>query len=76
MVHESLSNLFGRAENNAKQVEQMKALLKAGKGNAVLVSHGSTIVALTGISPATGEMVIVTPQGNGKFAVAGRLEVK
>jgi broad specificity phosphatase PhoE len=44
-------------------------------GNLVLVSHGSTIVALTGISPDTGEMVIVTPQGAGKFAVAGRLGV-
>jgi broad specificity phosphatase PhoE len=75
-ISHSLSNLFGRPENNAKQLEQMKALLKAGKGNAILVSHGSTIVALTGISPGTGEMVIVTPQGNGKFAVAGRLEVK
>jgi len=73
---DALSNLFGRSENNAKQVEQMKALVKPGKGNAILVSHGSTIVALTGVSPATGEMVIVTPQGNGKFAVAGRLEVK
>jgi phosphohistidine phosphatase SixA len=72
----ALSNLFGRAENNTKQVEQMKALVKPGKGNAILVSHGSTIVALTGVSPGTGEMVIVTPQANGKFAVAGRLEVK
>ena len=44
-------------------------------GNLVLVSHGSTILALTGVSPATGEMVVVTPQGNGKFHVAGRLEV-
>jgi broad specificity phosphatase PhoE len=76
VLDESLSNLFGRSENNAKQVEQMKALIKAGKGNVIMVSHGSTIVALTGISPGTGEMVIVTPQGNGKFAVAGRLEVQ
>jgi phosphohistidine phosphatase SixA len=75
-ISTSLSNLFGRPENNAKQLEQMKALIKAGKGNAILVSHGSTIVALTGISPGTGEMVVVTPHGNGKFAVAGRLEVK
>jgi broad specificity phosphatase PhoE len=76
VINESLSNLFGRSENNAKQVEQMKALIKPGKGNLILVSHGSTIVALTGVSPGTGEMVIVTPQGNGKFTVAGRLEVK
>ena len=75
-ISRALDNLFGRSENNAKQVEQMKTLLVSKKGNLVLVSHGSTIVALTGVSPATGEMVIVTPQGNGKFAVAGRLEVK
>ena len=38
-----------------------------------MVSHGSTIVALTGISPATGEMVVLTPQGNGRFKLAGRM---
>ena len=76
-VSEPLGNLFGRPENRAKQVEQMKALASARpkSGNVVLVSHGSTIAALTGISPDTGEMVIVTPQGGGKFAVAGRLGV-
>jgi broad specificity phosphatase PhoE len=75
-ISRALDNLFGRPENNARQVEQLKSMLvsKAGK-NLVLVTHGSTIVALTGVSPGTGEMVIVTPQGNGKFAVAGRLEV-
>ena len=72
----ALGNLFGRPENRAGQIEQMKAL--AGElrtGNLVLISHGSTISALTGISPATGEMVIVTPQGGGKFTVAGQLGV-
>jgi len=36
----------------------------------VLVSHGSTILALTGVSPGTGEMVIVSPDGKavGRFA--------
>jgi hypothetical protein len=42
-------------------------------GNLVLVTHGSTIQALTGINPGTAEMVIVTPQGGGRFQVAGRL---
>jgi phosphohistidine phosphatase SixA len=73
----ALGNLFGRPENRDKQVGQMKALVSERRkgSNLVLVSHGSTIVALTGISPDTGEMVIVTPQGGGKFAVAGRLGV-
>jgi broad specificity phosphatase PhoE len=78
-VSTALNNLFGRQENRDRQVEQMKALVSSKnspkKANLVLVSHGSTIVALTGVSPGTGEMVVVTPQGGGKFAVAGRLEV-
>jgi len=73
-VSTALSNLFGRHENRDRQVAQLKTFTPK-KGNLVMVSHGSTIVALTGISPDTGEMVIVTPQGGGKFAVAGRLGV-
>lgn len=71
-VSTALSNLFGRPENAERQVREMRALLArhAGKGNLVLVTHGSTISALTGVSPGTGEMVIVS-QGQ----VAGRLSV-
>ena len=39
----------------------------------VMVSHGSTINALTGVSPDPAEMVVVTPQGDGRFVVAGRM---
>jgi broad specificity phosphatase PhoE len=73
----ALSNLFGRGDPQGRQVAQLRALVSrppAG-GNTVMVTHGSTILALTGVSPGTGEMVIVTPQGDGKFAVAGRLVV-
>jgi len=45
-------------------------------GNLVLVTHGSTIAALTGINPDTAEMVVLTPQGAGHFTVAGRLTVR
>jgi broad specificity phosphatase PhoE len=45
-------------------------------GNLVLVSHGSTISALTGVSLAPGELVVVTPQGASRFAVAGRLAIR
>ena len=50
--------------------------IRRGAGNVVLVSHGSTIAALTGINPAPAEMVILTPQGGTRFAVAGRLAVR
>lgn len=73
-----LSNLFGRPEHRDEQVRQMQALAgerRAG-GNLVLVTHGSTIAALTRINPDTAEMVVLTPQGAGRFTVAGRLTVR
>jgi phosphohistidine phosphatase SixA len=74
----ALSNLFGRPEQRAEQVRQMQAIAAERRrgGNVVLVTHGSTIAALTGINPQTAEMVVVTPQGDGRFAVAGRLTVR
>ena len=76
-VSTPLGNLFGRPEAHDEQVRQLRPMLSAGRagGNLVLVTHGSTIQAVTGINPATAEMVVVTPQGNGRFAVAGRLSV-
>jgi broad specificity phosphatase PhoE len=74
-VWHPLSNLFGRPENREAQVRDMRGLVaeRPRGGNLVLVSHGSTISALTGVSPGSGEIVVVTPQGGGTFAVAGRL---
>ena len=76
-ISTALSNLFGRADPDGRQVAQLRALAsrKPATGNVVMVSHGSTVLALTGVSPATGEMVVLTPQGGGKVTVAGRLEV-
>ena len=47
----ALGNLYGRSENRSPQVREMQALVgerRAG-GNLVLVSHRSTILALTGV---------------------------
>jgi broad specificity phosphatase PhoE len=74
-VSQSLGNLFGRPENRDKQAREMRALVGAwrGPGNLVLLSHGATIQALTDVSPEPAEMVILSPQGNGRFDMAGRL---
>jgi hypothetical protein len=42
-------------------------------GNLLLVTHGSVVLPLTGIQPAPGEMVVLTPDGTGGFRIAGRL---
>ena len=68
---EALGNLFGRYDNRDRQVAQLRKITsETPKANLVLVTHGSTIAALTGINPGTGEMVILT-----RGAVAGRLVV-
>lgn len=73
-VEPALSNLFGRREREAPQVAQLRRLVQppSGGGNLFLVTHGSTTLALTGVSPGTAEMVVLTPEAGG-FRVAGRL---
>jgi broad specificity phosphatase PhoE len=70
----ALGNLFGRPEQEARQVADLRRLVRRVEGgNLFLVTHGSTTYALTGVSPATGEMVVLTPAASGGFRVAGRL---
>jgi len=73
----ALSNLFGRSERQAQQVTLLRELMKdvPENGNLFLVTHGSTALALTGVSPITSEMVVLTPLPGGGFKVAGRLRV-
>lgn len=72
----ALSNLFGRQENRERQAAEMKKLVVREQANRFLVSHGSTIAALTGVYLGTGEMVVVTPAGDGTFAVKGKLRLE
>ena len=70
-----LSNLF---DNRTGEAEQLRALRElAGRrpsgGNVLLVTHGSVVLPLTGIQPAPAELVVLTPDGAGRFRIAGRL---
>jgi phosphohistidine phosphatase SixA len=72
---EPLDSFFEDRSREAERTRAVRAEL-AGPlpvGNLVLVTHQVNITALTGIVPATGEMVILTPQPGGDFRVAGRL---
>ena len=71
-----LSNLFGRQDNAIGQVRAMRARIAAHRGahNLVLVSHGSTGAALSGEYLSMGEVLVLTPAGDG-FRVAGRLSI-
>ncbi|MGV3570749.1 MAG: histidine phosphatase family protein [Ramlibacter sp.] len=75
-VQPALGNLFGRPERSEQQVAELRKLVQRPRaGNLFLFTHGSTTLALTGVSPGTSEMVILTPQPGG-FRVAGRLAVR
>jgi broad specificity phosphatase PhoE len=70
-----LDSLFGDRSREPEQTGSVRARVSqppAG-GNLILVTHGVNISVLTGILPAQGEMVLLTPRGNGAFRVAGRL---
>ena len=70
-----LSNLFGRHEAAEAQVREMRARIGSyrGKDNLVMVSHGSTALPLSGVSPQQAEILVLTPLGGDKFRVAGRI---
>ena len=76
-VEPALGNLFGRPERREAQVAALRRIVQQVPrgGNLFLFTHGSTTLALTGVSPGTGEMVVLTPQPDG-FRVAGRLPVR
>jgi phosphohistidine phosphatase SixA len=76
-VEPALGNVFGVADRSAAQLAKLRPLVgvRPRRGNTVMVSHGSTIQALTGESLEPAEMLVVQPQGGEQFKVMGRLRV-
>ncbi|MGH2688505.1 MAG: histidine phosphatase family protein [Actinomycetota bacterium] len=70
-----LNSFFDDRRREPEQTRSVRALAgeRPGTGNVVLVTHQVNISALTGVFPAPGEIVVLTPQGSGMFRVAGRL---
>ena len=70
-----LDSFFDDRGREPEQTRQVRRLIEGRppSGNLILVTHQVNITALTGISPAQGEMIILTPSGDGDFRVAGRL---
>ncbi len=73
----ALGNLFTHSQNTAQQQAAFKVLVRTPPrdGNLVLVTHGATIAAFTGINPSTAEAVIGNLDTEGRFVVAGRITV-
>jgi phosphohistidine phosphatase SixA len=73
-----LDSMFNDRERSAEEkIREVFASLArgTGAGNLILVTHARNIEALTGVSPSSGEMVVVTLDGPRKFRLIGRLDV-
>lgn len=69
-----LNSFFRNREREPGQTRAVRDLVgRHSGGTLILVTHQVNITALTGLYPAEGEMIILTPQG-GDFTVAGRLK--
>ncbi len=70
-----LDSLFADRSREREQTAAVREAIAAHGprgGTLVLVTHGANIAALTGVHPAPGELLVLTPRG-GDFTVRGRI---
>lgn len=72
---EALNSFFETPAEKARSTAALRRLLDAlpREGASVLVTHQVNITALTGVVPASGEIVVLRLEPGGGYAVAGRL---
>ncbi len=69
-----LNSLFRNRDREPGQTGAVRELVIHHRGGTlILVTHQVNITALTGLYPAEGEMIVLTPRG-GDFTVAGRVK--
>jgi broad specificity phosphatase PhoE len=70
----ALDSIFRDRSRGAAQTREVRELIRGHSGGTlVLVTHQVNITALTGLYPDEGEMLVLTPRGDG-FVVAGRIK--
>jgi phosphohistidine phosphatase SixA len=71
----ALNSFFNDRSTAARQRAEVLAAIREhrGSGNLVLVTHQVNITDLTGIVPASGEMVVVRPSRTGLPELVGRI---
>ena len=76
-IEPALNSLFGRSEAREAQTGALRRIIAEwrGPGTLVLVTHQVNITALTGLSAASGEAVVLKPGQDG-FEVVGRLAAR
>jgi len=77
---EALSSFFDDRRREPELTERVKNRIgtystRRPKGTVVMVTHNVNIAALTGVSPGTGEVVVVRPDGCCGLRVVGRIRI-
>ena len=70
-----LDSFFDDRSHADKRTQAVRELIAdaPSAGNTILVTHQVNITALTGLSPAPGELIVLTPLADADFRIAGRL---
>ncbi len=70
-LQSSESDPMVQAERTA-EIHRLAGTVPTG-GNLILVTHQFTIRAVTGVDVAEGEMLVLSPHGDGTFEILGRM---
>ena len=72
----TLNSFFQRPERRKRQTQALERWLASQDldGPLVLVTHQVNITALTGVYPASGELVVIRPLENGKISAVGTIK--
>jgi broad specificity phosphatase PhoE len=70
-----LDSLHEHPERRDTQTGALRRALAEvpARGNLFLVTHQANVIALTGTALAPGEMVVLTPRGDGRLETVGRI---
>jgi phosphohistidine phosphatase SixA len=71
----AFANAFSLADERQALRDGARRIIAAwqGPGTLVAVTHGANILAITGINPASAEMIVVRATPGGEIAIVGRL---
>ena len=70
-----LDSLHEHPERRDSQTQALRRALAEvpARGNLFLVTHQANVIALTGMTLAQGEMIVLTPRGDGRLETVGRI---
>ena len=76
-IEPALNSFFSNRDAEEQQTRRLvERLIQLGERKAVLVTHQVNITALTGVSPSSGEVVVISTTRNGSVEVQGRIRIE